>query len=278
MAQMLRKLISSPRNRHSDVLSSTSLDLTYLTPNLIVMSTPASTFPQILWRNPTEDVKKFLDANHPGQWRVWSLRGEGSDYFDHDLDGKGNELQKSRLIVVEHFGWPDHNPPPFEYIDPILSSIHAHLSDNEKATAVLHCKGDSNSRCILMVAGKGRSGTIAASYLVTYDSWPSEKALKHFTTQRMRYGEGVSIASQRRWVRYVELWSNKLAKKYVQRDVEILRIQFWGMKVDEWGDEIKVGIAGFVDGLYPDTKAVEPIHVFDDSEVHSFNIGVNNRE
>lgn len=88
-AAMLRKLISSPRNRHSDPLSSTSLDLAYLTPNLIVMSTPASTFPKTLWRNPTEDVRKFLDANHPGKWRVWSLRGEGHDYLDHDLDGKG---------------------------------------------------------------------------------------------------------------------------------------------------------------------------------------------
>jgi len=92
LAQMLRKLISSPRNRHSDPLSSTSLDLAYLTPNLIVMSTPASRFPTTLWRNPADDVKKFLDANHPDMWRVWSLRGEGSDYLDKDLDGKGMPL------------------------------------------------------------------------------------------------------------------------------------------------------------------------------------------
>src|SRR5947207_14819394 len=104
-----------------------------------------------------------------------------------------------------------------------------------------------------MVAGKGRSGTIAASYLVTYDSWPSKKALKHFTTQRMRYGEGVSIPSQRRWVRYVELWSNKLSKKNVQGTVEVLRIQFWGIKVCDGRDKIEVGIAGFVDGQYPST-------------------------
>jgi len=89
MAHLLRKIISFPRKRHSDVLSSTSLDLAYLTPNLIVMSTPASSFPKTLWRNPAEDVRKFLDANHPGQWWVWSLRGEGNDYFDHDLDGRG---------------------------------------------------------------------------------------------------------------------------------------------------------------------------------------------
>ena len=95
MAQVLRKLVSSPRNRHFDALSSTSLDLAYLTPNLIVMSTPASTFPEILWRNPTEDVRKFLDANHPGQWRIWSVRGEGYDYHDDDFDGKGNEPQRA---------------------------------------------------------------------------------------------------------------------------------------------------------------------------------------
>jgi len=89
MAQLLRNLISSPRNRHLDPLSDTSLDLAYLTPNLIVMSTPASAFPKTLWRNPAADVRKFLDANHPGAWRVWSLRAEGSDYFDHDFDGRG---------------------------------------------------------------------------------------------------------------------------------------------------------------------------------------------
>jgi hypothetical protein len=50
-------------------------------------------------------------------------------------------LQWFILIPVEHFGWPDHSPPPFEYIEPILESIHTHLSSSEKATAVLHCKG-----------------------------------------------------------------------------------------------------------------------------------------
>jgi protein-tyrosine phosphatase len=51
-------------------------------------------------------------------------------------------------MVVEHFGWPDHHPPPFEYIEPLLESIHNHRKSNEKATAVLHCKGAlSLQRC-----------------------------------------------------------------------------------------------------------------------------------
>ena len=65
------------------------------------------------------------------------------------LMGRVTILDKGMLIIVEHFGWPDHHPPPFEYIDPILNSIHTHLSDNEKATAVLHCKGASTSSCFL---------------------------------------------------------------------------------------------------------------------------------
>lgn len=120
---------------------------------------------------------------------------------------------------------------------------------------------------LTMAAGKGRSGTIAVSYLVTYDSWPPAKALKHFTTQRMRYGEGVSIASQRRWVRYVDFWSHTLSRKYHSRNVEVLKIEFWGMKLGDGGDKLEVGIARFVDGKYPDCKAVEKIHVFEDDEV-----------
>jgi len=241
---MLRKLISSPRNRHNDELSSTSLDLAYLTPNLIVMSTPASSFPKNLWRNPVEDVRKFLDANHKDNWWVWSLRGEGSDYFDKDLEGK-----------VSHSGWPDHHPPPFEYMGPILASIHKHLSSNPKATAVLHCK-----------AGKGRSGTIAVSYLITYSNWDANKALQHFTIQRMRIGEGVSIASQRRWVRYVDFWANTLERTYKPRTVRICKIEFWGMRIMDQGDKIEVGIAGFQDGARVGSKEVDKIHVFEDDE------------
>ena len=105
------------------------------------------------------------------------------------------------------------------------------------------------------------------SYLVTYDSWVPNKALKHFTTQRMRYGEGVSIASQRRWVRYVDFWAHTLERKYRPRNVEVVKIEFWGMKLGDGGDKLEVGIARFVEGKYPDCKAVEKIHVFEDDEV-----------
>jgi len=83
----------------------------------------------------------------------------------------------------------------------------------------------------------------------------------------MRYGEGVSIPSQRRWVRYVEFWARQLDRKYTPGKVKVLRIQFWGMALGDGGDKIEVGIAGFVDGKHEGSKAVNKIHVFDDTEV-----------
>jgi len=94
----------------------------------------------------------------------------------------------------------------------------------------------------------------------------------------MRYGEGVSIASQRRWVRYVELWAHELKKEYVRGEVEITKIQFWGMNVGDAGDKIEVGIAGFIDGQRPGSKAVNKIHVFTDKEVCRETREANNRE
>jgi len=84
----------------------------------------------------------------------------------------------------------------------------------------------------------------------------------------MRIGEGVSIPSQRRWVRYVELWANQLGRKYGAGDVTLEKLEFWGMRIENGtGDKIEVGIAGFVDGSEIGSKHVDTIHVFEDAEV-----------
>ena len=93
--------------------------------------------------------------------------------------------------------------------------------DAEKGRIVIvHCK-----------AGKGRSGTVVCSYLISEEGWASEDALARFTSRRMRagFGEGISIPSQQRWVRYVEWWT-KHGKVYVDRPVEILEIRILGLR------------------------------------------------
>ena len=112
---------------------------------------------------------------------------------------------------------------------------------------VVHCK-----------AGKGRSGTVACSYLISEEGWKKEDALSRFTERRMRqgFGAGVSIPSQLRWVGYVDRWT-KHGKLYVERQVEILEVHIWGLR-----DGVKVAVEGFVN----EGQTIKTFHVFTKSE------------
>jgi len=113
----------------------------------------------------------------------------------------------------------------------------------KERVVVVHCK-----------AGKGRSGTIACSYLISQDGWTAEDALKRFTARRMRsgFGDGISIPSQLRWVGYVDYWS-KHGKIYVERKIEILELHVWGLR-----DGVKIAVEGYVE----EGKIIKTFHTF----------------
>lgn len=108
---------------------------------------------------------------------------------------------------------------------------------------VVHCK-----------AGKGRSGTMACSYLIAECGWKPEDALARFTERRMRpkFGAGVSIPSQLRWISYVERWA-KGGKRFVDRPVEIVEIHVWGLR-----HGVKVEVEGYAD----EGKRIKVFHTF----------------
>jgi protein-tyrosine phosphatase len=114
----------------------------------------------------------------------------------------------------------------------------------KRRVAVVHCK-----------AGKGRSGTVACSYLISEEGWSRPEALKRFTERRMRvgFGEGISIPSQLRYVRYVDEWTNKMNKQYVERPVEIVELHVWGLR-----DGVKVAIDGYIE----DGRQINCFHTF----------------
>lgn len=123
--------------------------------------------------------------------------------------------------------------------------IKAETADPEKKhVAVVHCK-----------AGKGRSGTVACSYLISQEGWDREDALGRFTLKRMRsgFGAGVSIPSQLRWVRYVDRWTNQMSKQYIEKSVEIVEIQVYGLR-----DGVKVCVEGYIE----EGRRIQNFHTF----------------
>ena len=131
-----------------------------------------------------------------------------------------------------------------------MASMRDWLKGLEKPVGrvvVVHCK-----------AGKGRSGSVACSYLVSEEGWKVNDALARFTERRMRsgFGAGVSIPSQLRWIGYVDRWANH-QKLYVERQIEILEVHAWGLR-----DGVKVAIEGFID----EGKIIKTFHVFSKSE------------
>ncbi|PYI16508.1 phosphatases II [Aspergillus violaceofuscus CBS 115571] len=247
MASILRQIVAGPRQQHPEA----GLDLCYVTDNLIATSGPSSNYPQRAYRNPLDELVKFLDSKHGSDWCIWEFRAEGTGYPDSEVYGR-----------IHHYPWPDHHPPPFALLPAITGSMRNYIhrlddpqsanklkSDNKPdRVAVVHCK-----------AGKGRSGTVACSYLISQEGWKAEDALQRFTERRMRvgFGAGVSIPSQMRWVGYVDRWSNQLEKKYIERPVEILEVHVWGLR-----DGVKVAVEGYVD----QGKKIKKFHRFHKTE------------
>ncbi|ANB13360.1 Tep1p [Sugiyamaella lignohabitans] len=167
-----------------------SLDLDYITPNIIVISMPTSSSKRGMYRNTVSRLSAYLYKTHGDNWRIYNLRSEtDGDYKDSEFDGK-----------VSRFPFLDHGPPPFDLIPAIIRSIQDFLDSDPKNVAVIHCRG-----------GKGRSGTIACAYMMRMQNLSRDQAIEVFTAARMPSirgigFRGVSIESQRRYLSYYEKW------------------------------------------------------------------------
>lgn len=146
MTDYIRRLVSGPKTRFVD--ANHDLDLIYLTDNIIIMGYPAAGF-EGLYRNHRDDTKRFLDGRHGTNYWVFNFCPLRENSYDGDALFGGR---------VSRFPFPDHHVPPFALLPIVAREIRAWLEGGKERVAVLHCK-----------AGKGRSGSMACSYLLALE-------------------------------------------------------------------------------------------------------------
>ena len=226
---LLKKLYRVPLNVCKNSLGY-SLDISYITPNIIVCSYPVTKYPKLLYRNSLLDLINYLNVQHePDRWKIYNLKGEVgmSDYSDEDMlqlaygnnnfeilpgpvfinrnskNGKGISLGIDGEMLLQlddiflHKGWLDHCPPPFIVLQEIVDDMNEHILKSEFHVAIVHCR-----------MGKGRSGTIVIAYLMKYLKSPLNESRDTFMNGRFRAGisKGVTILSQLRYLEYHEMF------------------------------------------------------------------------
>eukprot|EP00232_Nephroselmis_pyriformis_P016342 CAMPEP_0182898352 /NCGR_PEP_ID=MMETSP0034_2-20130328/27433_1 /TAXON_ID=156128 /ORGANISM="Nephroselmis pyriformis, Strain CCMP717" /LENGTH=200 /DNA_ID=CAMNT_0025032317 /DNA_START=108 /DNA_END=707 /DNA_ORIENTATION=+ len=179
MTSFLRGLVSKKKKRFKE--DGFDLDLSYITSNIIAMGFP-SEGKEELYRNPMSKVVAFLEQRHSGHYKVYNLCAERT-YDQSKFQGP-----------VVRYPFDDHQVPTLRQIYQFCEDAHGWLSAHPENVIVVHCK-----------AGKGRTGLMVCSYLMHGGHFADAvAAMGHYAEKRTNDEKGVTIPSQRRYVKFYQ--------------------------------------------------------------------------
>ena len=181
-ANIMKRLVSKQKRRYQD--ENFDLDMSYITDRVIAMGYP-SIGCETVYRNSLTDVVNFFHKKHNDKVKIYNLCLEKERIYNKNLFSKSS---------VGLFPATDHNPCPIKLILEFCIDICLYLLKNPNAVAAVHCK-----------AGKGRTGVMICSYLVfSHLCETSEKAFRYYARIRTKDNTGVTIPSQKRYIKYFE--------------------------------------------------------------------------
>ncbi|KAJ7057885.1 phosphatases II [Mycena amicta] len=168
MADFIRRIVSGNKARFTDAHLNLELDLVYLTPRIIIMGYPAEGL-EAFYRNNRDDALRFLEHRHGQNFWVFNFCPVRENSYAKELFGGR----------VSRYPFPDHHAPPLAVMPLVAREMAEWLDGAPERVAVLHCK-----------AGKGRSGTMACTYLLSLERPPMPRKPEHSRAEATEWAKG----------------------------------------------------------------------------------------
>ncbi|XP_059540507.1 phosphatidylinositol 3,4,5-trisphosphate 3-phosphatase TPTE2-like isoform X1 [Myotis daubentonii] len=225
LEKLTRRMVSGNKRRYKK--DGFDLDLTYVTERIIAMSFPSSG-KESFYRNPIQEVVRFLDTKHRNHYQVYNLCRERS------YDPKYFHYRVHRIMI------DDHNVPSLSEMVEFSKEAQNWMAQDDKNIIVIHCKG-----------GKGRTGTMVCACLIACEIFTTaEDSLYYFGERRTDKTtsskfQGVETPSQNRYVGYFEdvknIYNLTLPPRKILRIKKFVIYSIHGVGKGN-GDDLKVKI------------------------------------
>jgi hypothetical protein len=139
---------------------------------------------ELAYRNPRSEVVRFLETRHADQYFVYNFCAEETRCYPASVFAS-----RTKSFPIE-----DHNVPTFEQLRAFCEHAATWLDADPAHVVALHCK-----------AGKGRAGMMACALLVRMQFASSAlAAVERYNQVRVRDLRGLTVVSQKKWVKYYE--------------------------------------------------------------------------